>query len=71
LKLENVLRSRPCQKVFEYTQLEVDTKLGISLFDITAQIDECVAKVGPRGRYCSPRHRVPFNSINEGSKAYR
>ena len=23
--------------------------------------------VGP-GRYCSPRHRLPFNSINEGSR---
>ena len=23
--------------------------------------------VGP-GRYCSPRHRLPFNSMNEGSR---
>ena len=29
-----------------------------------------IVKVGP-GPHCSPRHGMPFNSINEGSDAYR
>ena len=37
--------------VFEYTQLELDTKLGISLHDITTQINECIAKAGVKNGY--------------------
>ena len=28
---------------------------------------KALIQVGP-ARYCSPRHRMPFNSINKGSK---
>jgi|AntAceMinimDraft_1070359.scaffolds.fasta_scaffold07580_7 hypothetical protein len=43
--------SLPGGMVFEYTTLEVETQLGISLFDITPQINECVGASGVRSGF--------------------
>lgn len=55
------------QMVFEYTQLELDTKLGISLHDITPQINACIAKAGVKNGYVNvlSRHTTTGVTINE------
>jgi hypothetical protein len=53
--------------VFDYTQVELDTKLGISLHDITPQINACIAKAGVVKGYVNvlSRHTTTGVTINE------
>lgn len=55
--------------VFEYTQVELDTKLGISLHDITPQIEECVAKAGVKNGYVNVLSRHTTTARTEPDDA--
>ena len=52
---------------FDYTQLELDTKQGISLHDITAEITSAVEEAGVTNGYVNvlSRHTTTAVTINE------
>lgn len=64
-----VLDDPPCQAVLEAAALHgLELAVFLQAFVLGPEGVDQALEAGPGSTYCSPRHRMPFNSTNKGSK---